>query len=182
VWDDLTEANDPRQASELAYPRLRTGFSLCDLWWIARELKAVDDASSFTNMSFLLDYYVDLGVIVPVVGMVQDTYWRIYRRGEADPVEYSRFLHGLLKKHEEKWPDSPLDTTIFTKIIAAHAIYHRGSVPVDPFFGRMGTVGYVRQPEVVEQHTLTMLDFLHNKGIIRFDIPKAEDDEQQRLF
>ena len=182
ILDKIVEANDPKDIHMTDYSRLRTGFSLCDLWWIAQEICTDDDKPQYEEMSFLLDYYVDLGVIVPVVGLVDKSYCRVYRRGEADPIEYARFIHQLLKEHDKVYPTSPLTTTWLTKILAAQSIYHIGIVPLDPVFDFMGTVPYWNNPQVVEKHTITALEFLYNMGAITYEDPKKTKEIEPSLF
>ena len=183
IVDRQVEADDPSNPPRKDYARLRTGLSLCDLWWIARKLCAIPEKPSFAAMSFLLDYYIDLGVIVPVVTKVRSLYCRVYRRGEADPVEYAQLVHQLLIEHEEAHPNSSLDTTFFTKIMAAQAIYHPGLVPLEPVFDLYGAVPYVALPEAVERQTMRALEFLRDKGVIHLVTPDdAKDDQQLPLF
>jgi hypothetical protein len=71
---------------------------------------------------------------------------------------------------------------MFTKIVAAQAIYHPDLVPLDPAFNFMGSVGYLRPPWVAERQTITAVDFLRHKSVISIEEPKPEEEEQPKLF
>jgi hypothetical protein len=136
----------------------------------------------FEEMSFLLDYYIDVGAVVPVVERVQDVYFRTYRRGEADPIEFAQLVNALLKKHEENYPDRPLMKTAFTKILSAMAIYYGHLLPLRPVFEYRGMVPRVVLDDEIETSTEDALEFLHRKGAITFEDPREQGPANGQLF
>lgn len=170
IVDKLYHGNDPDLSETFpSYKRLRKGLSLCDLWWLS--CKMCSGASpSFEEMSFLLDYYVDLGVVVPVVEEINGIYLRTYRQGEAKPIEFAEFLHGLLAERKSL---EPLGVTHFTKILTALAIYFPKQVPFVPTFGLRGGVSNTKNPETIFMDVEDALKFLSRKSIVNI-LPKKE--------
>jgi hypothetical protein len=164
IVDKICQGNDPDPNKSFPmYERLRIGLSLCDLWWLCR--KTCPRARiSFEEMSFLLDYYVDLGVVVPVVEEIDGIYIRTYRQGEAKPIEFAEFLHGLLV---ERQSSKPLGATHFAKILTALAIYFPKQVPFVPTFGLHGGVSNTKNVERIFMDVEDALKFLSRKSIVR---------------
>lgn len=183
IIDEIVGAEEPVGNQYPDYLRLRNGLPLCDLWLILNKICTDVDNISLEQMSFLLDYYVDLGAIVPVVEEFDGVYLRTYRRGEADPVEFAQFIHGLLRRHENIFSDSPLRKRFFSKILAVLGIYHPGKVPIAPMFEFKGTVPFVVWPDKLMQEAEEAIGFLVRKQVIRFEpLPVKEEDDQLLLF
>ena len=166
----------------LSYNRLRDGLPLCDLWRLARTVLRKETAPSFEEMSFLLDYYVDLGVVVPMVERIGAYYVRSYRRGEADAVEFMEVVYNLLKRHGELFPDTPLNITFLKKILGAIAIYHPGRLPIMPMFEYRGTVPFMISDDGIGIELEDAIDFLVRKHVMVTGSRRQVDENQLRLL
>jgi len=125
------------------------------------------------ELSFLLDYDVDIGVMIPVVTENENLYFRCYRKGEANPLEFSQYMHDLLREHEKVFTGTHLQTTHLTKILAIMAIMHPGYLPLRPSFELYGTVPYIILTDKTEPLFENALYFLYRKGIIDYKkLPK----------
>lgn len=163
IVDDVYHGNEPDLSKRFpSYKRLRKGLSLCDLWWLSCKMCS-GSGPSFEEMSFLLDYYVDSGVVVPVVEEINSVYLRTYRQGESKPIQFAEFLHGLLS---ERKSSKPLGATHFTKIITAMAIYFPKQVPFIPTFGLRGGVSNTN-PESIFIDVEDAIKFLSRKSIVK---------------
>ncbi len=158
------------------YRRLRHGLSLYDIWWLASKV-CKRESPRLEELSFLLDFYIDTGAVVPVIEKVDGLYIRTYRRGEADPIEFAHFVHSLLLKHNSIFPNSPLRVTEFTKILSALAIYHPDKTPLVPVFEFRGSVPFFRSEDAISKQLDEALDFLQRKSFIRL-VAKAEATQQ----
>jgi len=183
VLDSIAKGNDPDVSGEMPeYDRLRRGVSLCDLWLLISR-HSNRPGIAIDEMSFLLDYFIDIGAVVPIVENVDGVYIRSYRRGEADPIEMAQVLHGLLKMHEELFPGCPMKKTAFTKILSALAVYHGDLLPLEPVFEFRGMMSYVRLDGIVGDQFEETVEFLRKKNVI--ELRQAEppkDDSQMVLF
>lgn len=169
------------------YDRLRDGLPLHDLWYLTFQVSNRNSDITLEMMSFLLDYYVDCGAAVPVIEKISNVYLRTYRNGEADPVEFCEFIHGLLKRHEDLFPGRALRRRHFAKIIAALSIYHPGKLPIEPMFEFKGIVPYIVGRDKIEYETENAINFLHRKKIVTYlDVEEKEvikdNDKQLHLF
>jgi hypothetical protein len=181
--DGITRGNDPAPGEDYPrYERLRIGLRLCDLWTLLRENS---DAKGLTleEMSVMLDYYIDLGAVVPVVEVIDGVYVRTYRRGEADPIELAQLLHGILEEHSEAHPERPLTKTAFAKILSALAIYHGTCLPLVPVFEFRGMVPHIVDADRVEQQTEDALRFLARKQFVTYErVPRSSTPPERTLF
>jgi hypothetical protein len=180
VLDDIAGANNPPEGVPPDYTRLRKGLPLGDIWLVAREMRRGDQMPSLEQMSFLLDYYVDVGVAVPVVEQMNGLYCRTYRRGEADPIELAELIHSLVKSHNTVvFPGRALTVTRFTKILSALAIYHWDKLPLRPIFEYRGSVPYVVSDDEVTKQVEEATRFLVRKNAIIIEPSRLEDDTGQ---
>ena len=173
ILDDSVKGNNPdAQEPYPEYSRLRMGLTLCDLWWIVSRISP-RQGTSLEELSFLLDYDVDIGVMIPVVTENENLYFRCYRKGEANPLEFSQYMHDLLREHEKVFTGTHLQTTHLTKILAIMAIMHPGYLPLRPSFELYGTVPYIILTDKTEPLFENALYFLYRKGIIDYKkLPK----------
>ncbi len=171
ILDKIYRANDPEPKEDYPdYRRLRHGLVLSDLWWIVSKISP-DRGVDLEEISFLLDYDVDTGVMVPVVSEQEGRYFRCYRRGEASPTEFAQFINKMLHEHTNLFPENRLQTTHFTKILATMAVSHPGKMPLLPVFKLRGNVPYVISTEKTESIFEDAIGFLFRKGYIVFEKP-----------
>ena len=182
VIDEVVRGSNPDDPSCITYERLRNGLPLCDIWLLLNKLTVFGSAVSFEYASFLLDYYVDNGTVVPVVEEIDGSYYRTYRSGEADPVEFSEFIHNLLKKHQKMYPKHPLSVTAFTKILSAIAVYHPNKVPLDPVFEFHGRVPYMISSDGVVKQLNDAVQYLVRKHVITITQPSLEPVSDQLVL
>lgn len=182
ILGDLTGASDSTSLDRFPdYDRLRRGLALADLCAIVRRCSSVKISTDY--LSFLLDYYIDIGAVVPVVEVINEhIYIRTYRRGEADPIELAQFIHNLLREHSELFPDKPLTKTAFTKILSALAIYHGAKIPLEPVFEFRGVVPFIASEAGVTEQLEDAIEFLDRQGYISLEPLPSEPDAQRRLF
>lgn len=162
---------------EPAYERLRVGLPLSDIGRIVRTISSDRSSESYEYISFLLDYHIDIGAVVPVIEMIGDTFYRTYRPGEATPLEFAAFVHDALLQHERHFPKTPLTSFTFTKILSALAIYHPGKLPLRPIFERHGSVPYMISDDALAEQMESAVSFLVRKNIIRRHEPPAENPQ-----
>lgn len=177
----LDSITRPANKHDLAYARLRIGLPLGDLWQIVRAVSNDRYRDKFEYVSFLLDYHVDIGAVVPVIEQIGDTYYRSYRGGEATPLEFAAFAHDALRWHDRYFPDTPLTLTAFTKMLSALAIFHEGKLPLRPVFEFHGSVPYLVSDDAMGEQVEEAVSFLVRKNVIRREDPPT-DDPQLRLF
>jgi hypothetical protein len=177
--DELTEGSSPT-STRPPYSRLRNGLPLSDIWYTLRELTKDPRIDNYEYMSFLLDFHIDNGAMVPVVECVDGIYYRLYRPGEASPLEFAEIVHWMLVEHDAMFPSQPLNTTYFTKILAAIALYHPRKLPLEPLFEFRGRVAFVITEDKVTEQAQEAVRFLAKKNIIR--LTGAKHEQQLSLF
>ena len=179
ILDDIAKAEDPPSGAYPDYARLRSGLPLMDLWLLARDVCAEGDSLSYEHASFLLDYFVDVGVIVPVIESMSGVYCRTYRQGEADPPSLEETVHALLVLHAKHFPTQRLTTTAFAKILSALAVYHPQRIPLLPVFARRGRVPYVVSSGELTRQEEDAIAFLRRRQIIRIEAAEKNEDGDQ---
>ncbi|MCU1395206.1 MAG: hypothetical protein JWM34_3634 [Ilumatobacteraceae bacterium] len=128
---ELSTLATREQVSEDPYIRLRIGPTWPDLVAIIREAAhllggdAAVSRCSLLELSTLLDQYVDCGSVVPTFAKYGRVYYRVYRKGEADPHEET------VERVCYAWTayDRPLSMTRFSKILTVVALAPASSVP-----------------------------------------------------
>jgi hypothetical protein len=182
IIDFAKQGNNPDLTGEPQrpkYDRLRDGLPLRDLWWVALNvLPSETRRPSLHEMSVLLDFFIDLGAVVPIIEERNGQFFRSYRRGEADPIEFAELIRGLLLKYEECFPGGALPKTVFTKILAALRVYHPGSVPMEISFDVRGVVPTITSRIDGADLRLDAVSFLQSNDFI--DVAKQAPELGQR--
>lgn len=152
------------EVREQPYRRLRVGFTVEDFVTLVLHLQqrtnqAVSRSKIREEVSRFLDVLVDSGTVVPAICEYDDTFSRIYRKGEsqyrdtvADRVSYGWNAYG-----------GPLSLTRATKLLSILAFSSGVSLAVEPMFREHGVVaGY--EPAVSDKENPEITYYLRRIG------------------
>lgn len=110
--------------------RLKEGFSTGDLRGLLEEAGV---NSTFEELSFCIDFLVDIGAIVPMIALSGNKVIKVYRSGErCDADQFASALHRCMREWQEEAGERWLTDTAFTKICVLLERLYPDSVPLYP--------------------------------------------------